>query len=184
MTMRIHQAMTLIALPVLLASTAAPAVAQSGYQDTATLDAAVAGFTGRPIGAEGGARMAVDHRLRLATCGTLVMAWHGDAHDSVVVSCPNPAWRIFVPVVMPVAPPPAAPQAAAAPVEKPEPVIKRGDPVTIEVNASGFSVSRDGIAMNDAIAGGRLLVTVDGSRKPVQAVALENGRATLPGWSQ
>jgi flagella basal body P-ring formation protein FlgA len=63
-------------------------------------------------------------------------------------------------------------------------VLKRGDPVTIEVNASGFAITRDGVAMTDAASGGRFLVDVDGSRKPVQAVALEAGRATLPGWAQ
>ena len=96
----------------------------------------------------------------------------------------TPAWRIFVPVKA--APAPAVPQqaAAAAPAPRAEPVIRRGDPVTVEAGTAGFMISRDGIAMGDAPAGGRLMVKVDDNRPPIQAVALEAGRATLPGWSE
>jgi flagella basal body P-ring formation protein FlgA len=172
--------MTISLMP--LALLAAPAAAQT-FQDTATLDGAVASFTGRPIGAEGGARTAVDSRLRLASCPTVALSWHGTNHDAVVVTCSNPDWRIFVPVAMPAAPAftPAGPAPAVA---KPDIVIKRGDPVTIEVNAAGFSITRDGVAMTDGVAGGRFFVNVDSAKKPVQAIALESGRATLPGWTQ
>lgn len=159
------------------------AAAQTGFQDTHALDAAVAGFTGRPIGIEGGARAAVDKRLKLAACPTVALSWYGPAHDAVVVRCAGPAWRIFVPILA--APPAPAPAVLASTLPpKPAIVIKRGDPVTIEVNASGFSVTRDGIAMTDGAPGGRFLVNVDGTKKPVQAIALESGRATLPGWSE
>lgn len=166
-------------LPLVLA---APVAAQTGFQDTTAIDAAVEGFTGRPIGVEGGARSPVDHRLKLAACPMVAMSWYGNSHEAVVVRCSHPDWRVFVPVVA--APPAAAPVLlAAAPQAKPETVIKRGDPVTIEVNAPGFSITRDGIAMSDGVEGGRFLVNVDGTKKPVQAIALESGRATLPGWA-
>lgn len=170
-----------IGLAALAASSAA--VAQSNFQDTAALDMAVAGFTGRPIGAEGGARAAVDKRLKLAACPTVALSWYGTTHDAVVIRCGSPEWRIFVPLVA--APPAPAPAGVPlAPVTHPVVVIKRGDPVTIEVNAPGFVISRDGVAMSDGVQGGRFLVDVDGTgKKPVQAVALESGRATLPGWA-
>jgi len=173
----------------LLLGIAAPAVAQTGFQDTATLDRAVASFTGRPIGAEGGARTPVDPRLKLAPCSALMMKWRQDNHDAVVITCADAEWRIFVPVIMPAAAPPSpAATVAAAPVAvvppKPEIVIKRGDPVSVEVNSNGFSVTRDGIAMTDAAVGARLLVDVAGPKKPIQAIALEAGRATLPGFSK
>ena len=38
--------------------------------------------------------------------------------------------------------------------------------------------------MNDAAPGARLMVKVDEKTKPVQAVAVEQGRARLPGWSE
>jgi flagella basal body P-ring formation protein FlgA len=156
--------------------------AAAAFQDTAALDRAVSAFTGRPIGSEGGARAIVDPRLRLATCPMVAISWRTEARDAVVVSCSGPDWRLFVPVL---APPRAAaaprPMAIAAPV-KAEPVIRRGDPVTIEAGSDGFSITRDGIAMADAAPGARLPVQVSDSPKPVQAVALATGRATLPGW--
>jgi flagella basal body P-ring formation protein FlgA len=74
----------------------------------------------------------------------------------------------------------AAPAPFAAAVRA-LPVIKRGDPVTVEAGSPGFSITREGIAMGDAPAGGRLLIKVDQTRQPIQAVAIESGRATLPG---
>jgi flagella basal body P-ring formation protein FlgA len=84
------------------------------------------------------------------------------------------------------APTPAAVAVAApaAPAPKPEIIIKRGDPVTIQASAPGFTISREGVAMSEAPAGGRLLVDVNGTKKPVQAVAVSAGVATLPGWTQ
>ncbi|EZP55487.1 flagella basal body P-ring formation protein FlgA [Sphingomonas sp. RIT328] len=169
-------------LALLLA--AAPMGGALAFQDTGGLDRAVAAFTSRPIGAEGGARTAIDSRLRLALCPTVALAWRTEAHDAVVVSCSGPDWRIFVPVIRP-AGPAAAPATARAPVAaKAEPVIRRGDPVVIEAGSSGFSISREGIAMGDAPPGGRFLVKVDDAKAPVQAIALEGGRATLPGWGE
>jgi flagella basal body P-ring formation protein FlgA len=128
-------------LPLLLSAAAAAA---PGFQDTAALDRAVAAFTAQPIGALGGARAPVDPRLRLATCPMVAMSWRTDAHDAVVVACAGPSWRIFVPVL---APPRAAPAAApalqpAAAVAPAAPVIRRGDPVTIEAGSDGFSITR------------------------------------------
>ena len=159
--------------------------AAASFQDTAALDRAVGAFTGRPQGAEGGARAAIDPRLRLATCPTVALSWRTEAKDAVVVACAGPAWRLFVPVIAPsrpaAAPAPAMPMAAAPRLAPP--VIKRGDPVTIEAGSDGFSITRDGVAMADAAPGARLPVQVAGSTRPVQAVAVDTGRATLPGWN-
>ncbi len=175
----------MILLPLLLA--AAPAGGAIAFQDTSGLDRAVAAFTSRPIGAEGGARTPIDPRLRLAQCSTVALAWRTEAHDTVVVSCNGPDWRIFVPVIRPAsAPPPTAtavrPTIVAA--VKAEPVIRRGDPVVIEAGSNGFSISREGVAIGDAPPGGRFMVKVDDAKSPVQAIALEPGRATLPGWGE
>ena len=171
-------------LPLLLA--AAPIGGAVVFRDTAGLDRAVAAFTSRPIGAEGGARTAIDTRLRLAQCSTVALAWRTEAHDAVVVSCNGPDWRIFVPVIRPAAAPPAP--AAARPTviaaTKAEPVIRRGDPVMIAAGSDGFSITREGVAMGDAPPGGRFMVKVEDSKSPVQAIALEAGRATLPGWGE
>lgn len=152
------------------------------FQDTAALDRGVTAFTGHAIGAEGGARASVDARLRLAQCPMVSMAWRTEARDAVVVTCTGPDWRIFVPVVMPARAAAAPPAAIPAPARNAAKVIKRGDPLVIEAGADGFSITREGIAMGDAAAGERLLVKVSDARLPVQAVAVEAGRATLPGW--
>ena len=92
-------------LALLMIAAGAPS---AGFQDIAALDRSVSAFTGRPTGAEGGARTSVDSRLRLATCPTVSMSWRTEAHDAVVVACAGPAWRIFDPVIRRVRPPAAA----------------------------------------------------------------------------
>jgi flagella basal body P-ring formation protein FlgA len=173
-------------LLILAALAPAAVTAQVRFQDTTAIDVAVAAFTGRAIGEEGGARTIVDARLKLAACPLPQLDWRGTNQDAVVVRCDGPAWRIFVPVKL--APqamrPTLVAAAAAAPAVKAVPVIKRGDPVTIEAGSTGFSITRDGIAMGDAAPGGRFMVKVDPAKPPIQAVAIESGRATLPGWGQ
>ncbi|MFW2850853.1 flagella basal body P-ring formation protein FlgA [Sphingomonas sp. TX0543] len=160
-------------------------LAAASFQDIAALDRGVSAFTGRPIGEEGGARAAVDPRLRLAQCPMVSMAWRTDAHDAVVVTCTGPEWRIFVPVVMPARTTViSSPASAQAPARNAEKIIKRGDPLMIEAGSNGFSIMREGVAMGDAAVGERLMVKVDTARMPVQAVAVEPGRATLPGWGE
>jgi flagella basal body P-ring formation protein FlgA len=165
---------------------AGPAAAAPDFQSTAVLDAVVAQFTGKPIGELGGARAPVDTRLRLAACSAPQLEWRNEARDAVLVRCMAPVWRVYVPITA-LPQPRAAPMAAtAAPMAavKAEPVIRRGDPVTIEAGTEGFSVTRDGTAMNDAAPGGRLMVKTDEKKPPIQAVAIAPGRAGLPGASE
>ena len=167
---------------LLLALVASPALAS--FQDTVSIDRAVAAFTGRAIGADGGARTAVDGRLKLTACPMVALSWHTEAHDAVTVTCSGPDWRVFVPVMRAAPGPVVAAVAAAALAPKAPAVIRRGDPVTIEAGSDGFSITREGVAAGDAAAGARFMVKVDDARAPVQAVAIESGHATLPGWSQ
>lgn len=167
-----------------------PALAQTqAFQDTRAIDIAVVAFTGHPIGQEGGAKTVVDPRLKLAACVLPELDWRGTYQDAVVVRCAAPAWRIYVPIKLPPTVPKAAVVAAAAPTPvappvKVDPVIKRGDPVTVEAGTDGFSITRDGVAMGDAPPGGRFMVRMDPAKPPIQAVAIESGRATLPGWTR
>lgn len=173
--------MIAILLPVLVAG-ASPV----GFQSTETLDRLVEQFAGAPIGMEGGARAAVDKRLKLAACDAPQLSWRSAAEDAVVIRCQGPQqWRVFVPVNA--LPKPAAPAMTAMPapaVVKPATVIKRGDPVMVEAGSAGFSITREGMAMADAAAGARVLVKIDEKRPPVAAIALEPGRARLPGFGE
>jgi flagella basal body P-ring formation protein FlgA len=171
-----------------LATVATPAAAQD-FQSTQVLDTIVAQFTGHTIGQMGGAIAPVDTRLKLAACAAPQLEWHTDAHDAVVVRCMAPEWKIYVSVLAPprpkpvaavVAPAAAAPAVVTPPV-KPEIVIKRGDTVTLESGGPGFSITRDGVAMSDAPAGGRVMIKVDDKKPPIQAIAVEAGHAKLPG---
>ena len=162
-------------LPLLLAA--------ASFQDIASLDRAVSAFTGHGVGVEGGARTPVDPRLRLAQCPTVAISWRTAAHEAVVVTCSGPDWRIFAPVINNTPAPAALARATYAPPAKAEPVIKRGDPITIAAGDTGFSITREGIALGDAAPGARFLVRVDDTRTPVQAVAVDSGHATLPGWA-
>lgn len=167
---------------IALTLAASPAAAQS-FQSTTLLDKAVAGFTGQPIGATGGARTPVDTRLKLVPCPMVSLAWRTETHDSVVVTCPDPQWRIFVPVIAAAAAPKPAVIVgpAAAPAAKPEIVIKRGDPVSVVAGSNGFAVTRDGIAVGEAAAGQRVLIKVEDGKPPIQAIAVEAGKAEIPG---
>lgn len=158
-------------------------LATSDFQSTVLLDRLVAEFTGRDIGQPGGARAAVDTRLKLAACPAPQLEWRNADQDAVLIRCLSPGWRLFVPVETVPKPKPVAAAAAPAPV-KVEPVIRRGDPVTVEAAAAGFSVTREGIAMGDAVPGARLLVKVDEKRTPIQAIAIEPGHVRLPGFEE
>src|SRR5688572_7478193 len=68
---------------------ATPAAAQP-FQSTVVLDTIVAQFTGKPIGQEGGARTAVDSRLKLAACPAPQLEWRNEAKDAVVIRCMGP----------------------------------------------------------------------------------------------
>jgi flagellar basal body P-ring formation protein FlgA len=180
----------MIRLLILATFAAAPLAAQTrSFQSTDLIDTAVRQFTGRSIGQEGGAVAPVDARLKLASCQLPQLEWRTPARDAVVVRCMAPVWRIFVPVKAAPGEAPAILAASAAPTParavpapRPEIVIRRGDPVMVEAGSPGFSITRDGVAAGDAPAGGRLLVKVDPAKPAIQAIAVEPGRVTLPGW--
>lgn len=156
-------------------------LAAAGTTDLALLDRAAEIFAGAPLGAPGGPSAPIDKRLKLAVCGASPeFSWRTEARDAIVIRCPDPgSWRIFVGVKA--APAALAPALAAAPA-KVEPVIRRGDPVTLSAGRPGFAVTADGVAMADAAPGARFQVKIEGAKNPVQAIAVEAGQATLPGW--
>ncbi len=151
------------------------AAAASGYADLSAIDREVAGFTGAEIGQSGGAATPVDRRLRLQPCGSpLALSWRTGTHDSVVVQCQDPgSWRLFVPVRKP---------AQAAGVSA-EPVISRGDAVSIAVNGDGFTVAQPGEAMEGGAIGAWIRVrpvTAKPGAEPLRAQVVRPGLVSLP----
>ncbi len=160
--------MRLIPAAILAAAlgAAAPALA-AGFHDLASIDREVARFTGAPQGTDGGARLPVDRRLKLTQCPMpLAFEWYGSANSTVLVRCPVAGgWRLFVPVT--------AGQAAA----EAEPVIARGEAVSIAVQGSGFTVSRQGEALEGGAVGEWIRVRPAGDkRNTIRARVIQPGR--------
>lgn len=149
----------------LLLAAAAP------FADLDALDRAVERFTGALIGAEGGALMPLDRRLRLRPCQSpAALSWRGERRETVTVECPDAGgWRLFVPAR-------ASTQGLAGP-----PAISRGDAVMIAVSGDGFSVSQPGEALDSAAVGGWVRVRLVGSKTAaMRAQVIRPGLVALP----
>jgi flagella basal body P-ring formation protein FlgA len=162
--MRLIQTLAGIAL---LAGTL-PAQA-AGFMDPGLIDTEVAQFTGAAIGSAGGARLPVDRRLKLARCaGPLALDWYGQRRDTVLVSCPDGGgWRIYVPVET----------AAAGGTGRQEVAVMRGDNVSITLSGKGFTLSRQGEALEQGVVGQWIRVRPAGNARaePIRAKVLRPG---------
>jgi flagella basal body P-ring formation protein FlgA len=161
--------MKLVLATVLTLGTALP-VAAAGFADPGDIDQQVVRFTGAPIGSDGGARLPVDRRLKLARCeAPLALEWYGKKRDTELVRCPVAGgWRLFVPVE-------AGHGAVAG-----EPVVARGEGVSIVVQGRGFTLSRQGEALEGGAVGEWIRVRPAGSRTdPVRARVLEPGKVGM-----
>jgi flagella basal body P-ring formation protein FlgA len=147
-----------------------PAAHAAAIQDPAAIDQEVAAFIGAPAGVPGGAARVVDRRLRLNACtAPLALSWHGDAHASVLVECPDAGgWHIFVATAG------NTRQSVAAPV------IERGQAVTVAVTGDGFSVSQPAEALESGAVGAWIRVRTQAKADPVQAQVVRPGLVELP----
>ncbi|WP_374408648.1 flagella basal body P-ring formation protein FlgA [Pelagerythrobacter sp.] len=148
---------------------AVPALA-AGFHDPASIDREVAQFTGAPQGAAGGARLPVDRRLKLSQCPMpLALEWYGSSNQTVLVRCPiSGGWRLFVPVS-------GGPGNARA-----EPIVARGEAVSIAIQGSGFTVSRQGEALEAGAVGDWIKVRPVGEKRdPIRARVIQPGRVGM-----
>jgi flagella basal body P-ring formation protein FlgA len=160
-----------ILMPLLILS-AAPALAE-GIIDHASMDRAIESFTGSPIGVVGGARAAIDRRLRLAACGDVVINWRTPRQDTLVLTCrEGPSWKLFVPVVVEGDPPKSAAAGGQG--------ITRGDIVTVQVKGDGYSVSQGGEAMEDGAVGSWIKIKLPGKGDSLSAQVARPGLVVLP----
>ena len=146
--------------------------AATSFADLAALDRQVALFTGAPVGAEGGATLPLDRRLRLRPCHSpIAVAWaSGERRDTVIVECPDAGgWRLFVPV------------RAGGFAQAASPVINRGDAVTIAVTGDGFALSQPGEALEAGAIGAWVRVRAAGGKAaPMRAQVVRPGLVSLP----
>ena len=157
--------------PVLAALSLASAAAGASFADPAAIDEAVAGFTGAGIGQPGGARLPVDRRMKLAACEMpLALEYYGRARESVLVRCPVAGgWRIYVPVAD------GGGSAASG-----APIVARGEGVAISVRGRGFSLTRQGEALEGGAEGAWIRVRPAGNRMdPIRARIVRPGVVAL-----
>ena len=130
--------------------------------DLSIIDRAVADFTGASIGQPGGAKLPVDRRLRLAACTSpLDLQWFGRDQRSVQVACPASGWRIYVAVDSTGRAPNAF---GAAQPDLGEPIVRRGESVSIMVRGSGFTLTRKGSAAEDGARGEWIKIRAEGKK--------------------
>ncbi len=138
------------------------AAAPLAHADPAAIDRAVAGFLAADPASAGAEALPLDPRLRLAPCRTaLRLSWYGARRDSVRVECPDPTgWRVFVRVS-------GAPAQEAA--VSAEPIVLRGEAVSIALAGPGFTVARNGEALEPGALGAWIRVRTAPTAAPLRA---------------
>ena len=162
---------------------AAPAAAQ-GFQDIDAIEQQVTASLGAGIGEPGGPARPIDRRLRLTACpGPLVV--EPVNLGAATVRCQQIGWRIRVPVLAggtqaSVQSGPASARATRA--ARAEPVVRRGDPVSLVVMSGNFTVSRQAVAQEDGAPGERIRVRTDPRKPVIIGEVLPDGRVAMPGF--
>lgn len=143
--------------------------------DLSIIDRAVADFTGATIGQPGGAKLPVDRRLRLASCNApLDLQWFGRDQRSVQVACPTAGWRIYVAVDA------DAGGGHGASPQYGQTLVKRGENVSILVRGSGFTLTRQGSAVEDGAQGEWIKVRATGQRtETLRAMVIRPGQVGI-----
>ena len=158
------------ALALSAGAPAAIAGTGAGFTDLGTIDNAVERFTGASTGAQGGAALPVDRRLKLALCpAPLSLEWYGRARDTVLVRCPQAGgWRLFVPVI------------AAQAGQVSQTAVARGEVVSIIVQGAGFTLTRQGEAMDGGAVGDWIRVRPVGAKgDPLRLRVIEPGKVGM-----
>ncbi|MEH6758252.1 MAG: flagella basal body P-ring formation protein FlgA [Parasphingorhabdus sp.] len=149
---------------------ACPAQAQS-VESLPALEEQLAQFLGKSQGEVGGARQAIDGRLRLKKCPQLPEIEKRD-EGMAVIRCEPLNWRISIALVKQ-----AASGSSSA---KSQVVIKRGQPVLLIVRKDGFLVSRQMEADRNGGLGDIIPVRANRKSPPIMAEIIGEGRVSLP----
>ncbi len=155
--------MTTISRHLILLSLLTPASAIAGnFQNLDVIDARAADAAGTGV-------RPVDRRLKLAVCPETLQA-DAPVMGAVSVRCAALGWRVRVLIDG------ATATGIGAPI-----VIKRGDPVSVNFVAPGFSVTTSGIAESEARVGDRVRVRVEQKANPVMGEAVDAGSVRVGG---
>jgi flagellar basal body P-ring formation protein FlgA len=159
----------------LIGSAAFATAAVAATTDLGMIDRAVVDFTGSQIGQPGGARLPVDRRLKLSSCSTpLDLSWFGRDQRSVQVACPSAGWKIYVAVD---GGPVSQSRETQAPAEM---LVRRGESVSILVRGHGFTLTRQGEAVEDGAQGEWIQVRADGKRSDtLRAMVIRPGQVGI-----
>jgi flagellar basal body P-ring formation protein FlgA len=180
-------------LIALAAGAATPAAAQQ-FQDISAIEQRVVAALGAGIGQPGGPARAIDRRLRLMACPAPLIV-EPVTLGAVTVRCQQIGWRLRVPVTMVSTSSPAAvditqlPEAPAEPAARPvrtaraEPVVHRGDPVSLMVISGGFTVARQAVADQDGAPGERIRVRTEPRAAPIVGQVMADGRVAMTGFN-
>ncbi|KWV94108.1 MULTISPECIES: flagella basal body P-ring formation protein FlgA [unclassified Erythrobacter] len=143
--------------------------------DLSIIDRAVADFTGAEVGQPGGAKLPVDRRLRLSHCQSpLDLQWFGRDQRSIQVACPSAGWRIYVAVDG------GAGGSGRFAQQYGETLVKRGENVSILVRGSGFTLTRQGSAVEDGAQGEWIKVRAAGEKtETLRAMVIRPGQVGI-----
>jgi flagella basal body P-ring formation protein FlgA len=147
------------------------AVSAGELMPPAVLQARVEAFAGRPV--------MVDPRLMLPVCSRVETSWAVGGR-SVMVHCPAPEWRVFIPVGGDAAAVPATPGPSLRDLG---PVIRRGDRVTVEAGGDGFVIGMDAVAEADARDGRVAVRPANGGRR-LYGIVGEDGHVRIRGLNE
>jgi flagella basal body P-ring formation protein FlgA len=162
---------------------ATPAAAQS-FQSIAALEEQVVASLGVPIGQPGGPARPIDRRLKLSSCPAPVIV-EPIALGAVTVRCQQIGWRLRVPVLQGggEALTARANVGVATRTARAEPIIRRGDPVSLVVVSGGFTVSRQAVAEQDGAPGDRIRVRTEPRKPPITGQVMADGRVAMSGFN-
>ena len=163
----------IIAMPA-FAETLPPA------QNLDELEQIVVTTLGADIGQPGGPMAPIDRRMRLAACPTGIQI-DAPQMGAVTVRCTTAGWRLRVPLARTQMTAPQQPQGFQKTALN-NADVRKGDPVQLVAQGDSFSISVDGVAMEDANVGGRVRVTRGGKGSTMFAEVIEPGRVRLLGF--
>lgn len=132
-----------------LAVSGAPALANA-----AGLRLAVEEFAGQAV--------ILDPRISVPDCGAnFALSWTGGAQTAVMARCAPAGWQLVIPV--------ARQGVAANRPARTQPLVQRGDLVTVSARGPGYAIQIDGVAERAGRPGERMLVRNirTGARIPV-----------------